>query len=659
MKNESKIEKLASEILLHKKRYYTGHASVSDDVYDALEEELRKLSPNHPVLSFVGYSLGSASAKIEHTPPMLSLQKTYEVNDVVSFVSQNTALCLDKLDGMAMSLEYKNDGSFFRASTRGNGTLGEDVTESVFHIASVPKKIELPVLSANCVVEVRGEVFFPISEFPAFEGEFDSYRNAVPGTFGRKEVEEAAPVLRVLGFTAYEVFLRKGEQSLSLRDVAKELSLPRPTFLERMKFLERLGFQTGLNDELVQTVSQTTLEDVTTLIENRFARKRNYQIDGLVFRIDDDPIWESLGATSHHPRGSLAFKQTGETAVTEILAIEESVGRSGKITFRAQLAPVFLSGATISYATLHNAEFIEAGGYAPGALVRIKRSGEVIPAIIGLETEPPTPYSLPQSCQCGAILTRRGPDLFCTNAGSCAYRAREGLVYFVQQLEIMGVSDKIVNRLLEAGLVREAADFFKLKKHDVLRLEGFAEKSAENLVASIQARKSLPLAVFLTSLGISRGGIVKCKEVARKFVTLEAVLSATAQDFESQKGWAQKSADEFLKSLNEKRGIIENLLTVVKVLPDSSGHAAEQGNHPLKGKAICITGALSRSREEYRSLIEAIGGKLVDGVSAKTQFLVCNEASSSSKYVKAESLGIPIITESELLAKLTEPSSGN
>ncbi len=653
MRRNEKIEQLSSEILLHKKRYYTGKATIPDLAYDALEDELRDLDPHHPVLSFVGYSLGGNIGKVEHRPPMLSLQKTYEISQVVAFVSQAPCLCLDKLDGMAMSLEYRSDGIFLRGSTRGNGTLGEDVTESVFHIAQIPKKLMLPALEKDVVIEVRGEVYFPISEFPPFEGEFESYRNAVPGTFGRKDVEAAAPVLRVLGFTAYEVFVRKASMVLPLREVSRLLNLPRPTFWERIRFLDSLGFQTGLSQEVVEKIVSYNLVDIANLIEKRFSRKRDYQLDGLVFRVDDDVVWEAMGSTSHHPRGSLAFKQTGETAVTEILAIEESMGRSGKVTFRARLSPVFLSGATISFATLHNAEFIEAGGYAPGAKVRIKRSGEVIPAIIGLEQEAPSVYVLPEKCPCGVTLIRRGPDLFCAERKPCIFRDRESLVYFVHELEIMGISDKIVNRLLEAGLVREPADFFKLQKSDLMQIEGFAEKSAENLVASIQARRVLPLAIFLTAMGISRGGAVKCKEVSRRFVTLQAVLDVGVSELESQKGWAKKSAEEFFNSLAEKRSYIENLLNVVQVLPDSSGSELNGIDHPLKGKAICITGTLSRSRDEYRNLVEAIGAKLVESVSAKTQFLVCNEPSSSSKYQKAQSLGIPIITEDQLMEKLT------
>jgi DNA ligase (NAD+) len=531
--------------------------------------------------------------------------------------------------------------------------MGEDVTEAVFHIAQIPKKLSLPNLPENAVFEVRGEVYFPISEFVAFEDEFDSYRNAVPGTFGRKEVEAAAPVLRVLGFTAYEVLVRDGSEPLSLREISRDLGLGRTTFGERLRFLERLGFATGLAQDFVEIVLSTSFDAVKDLIERRFARKRDYQIDGLVFRVDDDVVWESMGATAHHPRGSLAFKQTGETAITEILAIEQSIGRSGKVTFRARLSPVVLSGAKISYATLHNAEFIEAGGYAPGALVRIKRSGEVIPAIIGLEKAASEPYLLPEKCPCGFQLVRKGPDLCCSERKACIHKDRESLVHFVQMLEILGVSDKIVFKLRESGMVREPRDFFLLRKEDALQLEGFGDKSAENLIAAIQAKRRVPLAMFLTALGISRGGVVKCKEVAKRFVTLDAVLATSVSDLESLKGWARKSAEEFVNSLRDKAQYIANLREVIEVLSESALPAAAI-NHPLSGKSLCITGSLSRSREEYRALVEAVGGKLVDSVSAKTQFLVCNEPSKSSKYEKAMSLGIPILNETELMARLTE-----
>lgn len=641
-----KIEQLASEILIHKKRYYSGQPSITDAAYDALEDELRQMCPHHPVLSLVGYVLDrSSGTKVEHVPPMLSLEKTYNLDDLLGFVQENVVVCSEKFDGMALSLEYDSEGNLYRASTRGSGRLGENVTEHVFHMSSVPKRISVPPLNGFDGVEVRGEVYFPLSKFADFGDVFDSFRNAVPGTFGRKEVDEAACVLRVLGFVAYDVLVRS-----SLGGAQWDHLVPligwQPTFLDKLRYLEGLGFATGLQSGGAVEVPQfSTADSLSAFVDSHFNRVRDYQIDGLVFRISDEQAWERLGNTAHHPRGSLAFKRAGEVAETFILGIETNVGRSGKITFRARLEPVLLSGAKIGYATLHNAEFIESGGYAPGALVRLTRSGEVIPAIIGLAEASPESYVLPTHCLCGKDVIRRGPDLLCSLGSGCPFADRESLVHFVKELDVMGVSDKILERLRLAGLVSEPADLFGLTVDDLLLVEGFQRKSAENFVASVALRKKIPLATFLAALGLSRGGIVKCREVARRFATLERVRNVTVEDLTSMRGWAERSASEFLRSLQGKAQVIDKLLGYVEVLAEES--VQEVVDHPLSGKAVCITGALARPRDEYRDQLEKVGARYVDSVSRRTDYLVCNETSSSSKYRKALELSVPVLTETQ------------
>lgn len=651
--NRAKIEALASQILLHKKLYYSGKAAIPDAAYDALEDELRSLDATHPVLDFVGYSLGKGAKKVAHEPPMLSLAKTYDVEDLNSFLAKHVCVQTDKFDGMALSIEFDSKGKLFRASTRGNGKLGEDVTEHVFHVADIPKSISLPQAQFYAA-EVRGEVYFPISAFEKFKTQFDSYRNAVPGTFGRKEVELAAPVLHVLKFCAYDIIFKDAEQNaIPFSKTNEMLGLNSTSYFDRLKFLENHGFFTGVANGVAKKVDpqvEASADDLTALL----SKKRDYQVDGLVFRVDDDKTWETLGITSHHPRGSLAFKQAGEVAVTRILDIEENVGRSGKITFRARLEPVNLSGAKITYATLHNAEFIESGNYAVGAKVKLTRSGEVIPSIVGLVEAAEKPYELPQQCPCGYLLTRQGPDLFCFEQRACVRKDQESLVHFVSVLDIMGISDKIILKLREAGLLQEPADLFKLTAEDFVEIEGFAKKSAENAVTAINERRKIPLATFLAALGLKRGGVVKCQEVARRFKTLAAVRNATAADLQTEKGWAEKSAEDFVQSLADKKQMVDNLLNYVEVQEDHSGKdIAAAGGHPLFGKVICITGALSQPREEYKKKLEAVGAKVTDSVSAKTQFLVCNEASGSKKYTQAQSLGIPVISE-EKLASLLE-----
>jgi len=650
-----RIQSLASQILVFKKLYYSGKPTIPDAAYDALEDELRTLDPQHPVLSMVGYTLGKSGKKVPHEPAMLSLAKTYEQGDLLSFVRKERVVLSDKFDGMALALEFDGQGRFVRASTRGNGRLGEDVTEHAFHVFDLPKDVALED-AAGLHLEVRGEVYFPVEAFAPFAERFDSYRNAVPGTFGRKEVDEAVDVLNVLRFCAYDFHLKRPDGTvLDALSLSRALGLEAPSFLGKLRWLEMRGFYAGLavghTREMPQEMSE---EELARILKEAFEAPRDHQIDGLVFRMEDEAAWEALGNTSHHPRGSLAFKQTGETAVTLIEGIETGVGRSGKISFRARLSPVQLSGAKITYATLHNAEFISAGGYAPGASVLIKRSGEVIPAIIGLREPPAEPYVLPEACPCGYALTRRGPDLFCFEKRPCIHRDQESLVYFVQSLEILGVSDKTIARLRDAGLIEVPADLYRLTVEDLAQVEGFAQKSAENTIRAIQEKRTLPLATFLTALGLKRGGEVKCREVARRYGTLEAVRAATPVDLMEEKGWAQKSAEDYLESLAEKKPIIDGLLCYVTVLPAEkrAPPSAEASSHPYFAKSICITGALSRPRDEYKKDIERVGGKLASSVTSKTDLLVCNEVSNSGKYKQALELQVPIVSEAEFAAKL-------
>lgn len=647
------VEQLASDILYHKKLYYKGKSILTDAEYDKLEDRLKKQAPDHPVLSFVGYQMENAGHKVLHRIPMLSLAKTYSQEELLEFLHKHQCMAIEKLDGMALSLEYDQHGVLVVASTRGNGTYGENVTEHVYHIKHIPKRIPVASHIKAYKYEIRGEVYFPLSQFEKFEDRFDSLRNAVPGTLGRKEVDQARDVLHVLEFLPYDaLILDEDNQVLNAQKMANFLQIESDYF-EKLHWIESLGFYVHQEKKPHPISQQITAIELQNLISHFFQKQRDYHVDGIVFRVRDEFIWESLGNTAHHPRGSLAFKQAGQTAETEILAIEENVGRSGKITFRAKLNPVSLSGALISYATLHNAEFIEHGNYSVGAHVELIRSGEVIPSIIRLIKPGPHPFVLPRVCQCGAPLVRQGPDLFCTQKGNCSLQEQESLAYFVAALGMLGISDKIVLKLRQAGFVKEPADFFKLKKEDLLQLEGFAEKSSENVIKTIQDHTKVPLASFLTALGLKRGGAVKCAEVAKKYKTLSGVRTLDPNELMLEKGWAEKSAQDFVQSIQEKNKIIDHLLQYVEVLEDHSGQkSSAQKDHPYYGKQICITGTLSKPRDEYKTMLMAVGAKLVSAVTSKTDFLVCNEPSQSSKYKEAQKLGIPVVTESEFTEKL-------
>ncbi len=647
------IEKLASRLMYYKKLYYLGQSIISDAEYDALEDLLRTQEPNHPVLGTVGYEFDTnlEKDKVFHTIPMLSLTKTYSIQDLQSFLNKYSCIVMDKFDGMALSLEYDYKGKLIQASTRGNGQLGENVTEHVLHVLSIPKNLKLSTnLPSTMKLEIRGEIYFPKSEFQKYENQFDSLRNAVPGTLGRKNAHEVISILNSLKFEPYDILCMNEGELLNPHEFHSFFHTNHD-FIKKIALISSFGFT---NREIITVQKNIEVTNLDSFIQELFNKDRDYHIDGLVFRLRDDTEWEALGQTSHHPRGSIAFKQAGETAETEILDIEIALGRSGKVTFRAKLKPVFLSGATISYATLHNAEFIEQGEFAPGAKVTLIRSGEVIPALLSVIEKGPIPYQLPTLCLCGHKLVRQGPDLICLEKIKCPFKDQESLVHFVSSLGIMGVSDKIIQKLRDAGFLKEPADLFKLTTEDLLQLEGFAEKSSENIIKAIDGAKNIPLAKFLTALGLKRGGAVKCQEVSKKCGSLEHVLELKAEDLRNDKGWAEKSATDFVESLNEKRNVIKNLLQHVVVLHDNKAkEELKFVSHPYHGKQICITGALTKPREQYKFALEEIGAKLVSSVSANTLFLVCNETdANSAKFKQAKKLNISIVSEEEFSSKL-------
>jgi DNA ligase (NAD+) len=647
------IEALVEKLTRYRNEYERGNSFISDNTYDALEARLKTISPNHPFLKKVGASL-LKNSKIAHSVPMLSLNKTYKPEEIIKFFEHGNLVCVDKIDGMALKIVYNNLGNLIVASTRGNGKIGENVLNKVLHIKSIPQKIENIKQKLSTILkthsysenflfthfEVRGEIYFPKAHFDLhFAGEFESYRNAVAGTFGRKEIQEALPVLNALKFYSFEAFF------LNEKNLAPVFN----THFEKLNFLETLGFNCGV--QLQQTLlieKPTNPEHFSLFLNTRMGEQRDYLRDGLVFRVNQEDVWAELGNTSHHPRGSVAFKLQGESVATKIEDIETALGKSGRVTFRAKLEPVYLSGAKISYATLHNPDFITEGGYAPGATVLIKRSGEVIPAIIELVLPSSKAYALPSTCPCGYSLEKIGPNLYCNQNIQCEPKSQEELLYFVNALEIKGVSEKIVAKLKEAGLLKTPADFFKLTSESLENLPGLGKKSAENIIQAIQLKQKLSFSEFLFSLGLNRGGEVKTAEVAMHFETLEALKKAQWEDFLTISGWAEKSAKDFLSSLIKKEITIQNLLEVVEITPSTKKIISV--NSPLNHKVICITGKLSQPREYYENFILSHGGKISQTVNSKTDFLICNDASNSSKYKSAEKLKKTIYTEEEFLS---------
>lgn len=642
---DDRLKSLAKTLLGYKVSYYAGKPVVSDAVYDKLEDELRAMDPLHPILSVVG---AGKEGKVPHRPPMLSMKKTYIAEDVTAYLASHDLVMTPKADGSSQSIEYAVvDGVAVvgRASTRGNGVKGDDNTAKIKQ-TKVPKTFIVPtriMTLSPATVEMRGELVFPVERFKNYSHEFDSIRNAVAGVMNRKDPRRApdggvSHAIDEISFLCYDLIAKdKNGNILSpyqtfedlLADVAAIFTVPEYSVIER-------GRGQG---------------EVDALIEVFFKKEHTYLVDGIVYRVNNMKAWTELGATSHHNNGSLAFKRAGETAETTIRQIEEAVGRTGKVSFTAVFDEVEISGAVLRRATLHNAEFIEAGGYGVGAKIRVIRSGEVIPYVQELIADPSAPYLTPSSCDCGQTLVRRGPDVFCDNK-KCSQREKAYAEYFLKTLEVKGVAEATVDALFSAGLVRRVGDFFRLKEADLLGLDGFKAKSAANVIKAIEARREIDLDTFLSLLGIAGVGRSKGAELAKIFRTMERVRSLSEKDLLTLDGWAGKTAAAFVEGLVEREDMVNDLLGVMTVKDMAAEDLVETaGRLPLAGVTVVITGSLSRPRADLEKDLAAAGARVAGSVTRNTTYLVTNEASGSSKAKRAAELGVPVMTEAEIMAK--------
>lgn len=621
-----KIQELKEKIKKYRIAYEEGHPLISDAEYDLLEEELKLTDPGNEILKEVGNPESPGS--IPHKPPMLSLAKSYEINKIKEFMSVSQCIAMEKVDGMAISLEYQK-GSLYRAMTRGNGKIGEDVTLFTFHIADIMKNIP-----SDHNIMIRGEVFFRRSHFKNFEDEFDSPRNAVAGTFSRKE--KNIKVLEALSFTPYDIFMKEEDNIISAESFADIFNLSKPIFTQRLSLLKSWGFQT-LRYEMIMD------DALEPWVEAFFLESRDYLVDGIVFRYDDDVLWEQKGFTAHHPRGSLAYKRNSLQQETVIRDIHSHVNRSGKISFRAEVDEVSVEGAKIKFASLHNISFIEEGGYGLGAKVLIQRSGEVIPALVSCITPPLEKYIPPKVCPCGYLLERKGPDLFCVQQEMCTPKKHEFLIYYCHALECKGLSDKILKKMMDAHLISDPADLYDLQKTDLATLPGLGEKSAENMIKAIDKIRTVTLAQFIYSLGLEGCGYSRSEELASLCKTWEQTL-ALIEDLDenkwvSLKGWGEKSFDNLKRSLNQKSSMIQRLLLKVKI--------KEAEEISLDKINVVVTGSLSISRKEWEDHWKT-KVKVESSVTQKTQYVICNDKETgSSKLAAAQKKGIPIITELE------------
>ena len=619
-----RIKKLEEQILKHKALYYQGRPEISDHEYDQLEEELKAIDPENSVLNVVG-STTSASDKIKHDKKMLSLEKTYVLDDLVSWMGKEEILSTMKLDGISCSLIYE-DGKLSKAKTRGDGTYGENIMPKVLWVNSVPK-----LINNKNKIEIRGELYCDEESFFHLSSEMVSMglekptnpRNIVAGLMGRKDNLELCRYIQFMSF---------------------DYISDEPIKLEEEKFtrMKNLGF-TIPEYEVHKGVK--TLEKVIDHARH-FMSEGEFQIDGIVFTYNKMALHEELGETSHHPRYKLAFKFQGESKTTTIREITWSVSRNGILTPVGEVEPVELSGAMISRVTLHNFGLVQQNQLKAGDTIEIIRSGEVIPKFLSVVKSSKNPFVIPHFCpSCEKKVEIVDIRIYCVNP-DCPGKNKELILNFIQKIGIEDLSGKRLEELINAGLVKNIPDLYLLEASDLMKIDKVKDKLSAKLIEGIQKTKQVDLITFLSALGIAGGAYNKCEKVVRAgFDSIEKIKDLDLQKLMSIEGFAEKSAADFLHSLQDKHSLIDRLIEV-----GFEFEVEETRETAITGKKLCITGALSEKRPVVEDMIREAGGIVVSSVSKNTDILVTNETDpSSSKFKKALDLKIKIITEAELM----------
>ncbi|MFA6391821.1 MAG: NAD-dependent DNA ligase LigA [Patescibacteria group bacterium] len=670
---KSRIEKLKEEINHHRYLYHVlDKPVISDAALDSLKHELELLekafpeylTPDSPTQRVGGKPLDKFS-KVQHATRMLSLNDIFSKEELLEWEERNKKLLPStskinyytevKMDGLALSLKYSN-GLLKQGSTRGDGRVGEDVTQNIKTIQSIPLRINIDSLDKKVSLQakkeiiVRGEVFMATADFQKLnqeqvkkgESEFANPRNAAAGSI--RQLDSNIAGSRRLSFMAYDLVTDLGQK----------------THKEAHKILQRLGFRAGEenNDSL-----NSFCDDLSAVEEfyRNISKKRKqlpFWIDGIVININDLNIYQRLGVVGKAPRGAVAYKFPSEQAVTIVEDIQVQIGRTGALTPVAHLTPVRVAGSTVSRATLHNEDEIERLGLKIGDTVIIQKAGDIIPDIVEvlpkMRTGKEKKFVMPKICpMCGSKVLRKEGEVahYCTNK-NCFAVQRESIYHFVSKkaFDIEGLGPKIIDSLFENNLIKNVVDIFDLTFDELKSLERFAEKSAENTIKAINNSKNITLARFIYALGIRHIGEETAIDLADSFGNIDKLKKVNQDDLSNIHDIGGVMADSIVKYFKDQNNldIINGLLErgVKLINPVSRKHTA------ITGKSFVVTGTLnSLSREEIKEKIRVAGGKVSSSVSKQTDYLIYGD-NPGSKYEKAKKLGITAVSEPEFLAML-------
>ncbi|MGC9346867.1 MAG: NAD-dependent DNA ligase LigA [Anaerolineae bacterium] len=660
-----RAERLRQEINLHIHRYYVLNSPlISDGQYDALVDELREIETQFPELitpdsptQRVGSEPAESFRKVEHPAPILSLDKATSPDELAAWHERISKLLPEsapqlsyavepKLDGLTVVLHYR-DGQFVLGATRGDGQVGEDVTVNLRTMPSLPLRIPVDPAGPTppSYLTVRGEVLILLDAFEALnerlrakgEPTFANPRNAAAGSL--RQLDPRITAQRPLHLFAYAIVTADG---------------PVPTTqMETTAYLKALGFP--IPDEIV---SFDDLDDVADYCVAMVDRRDElpYEADGLVVKINDLATQETLGVVGGRPRGAVAYKFPAQEAVTKLEDVEFTVGRTGVITPAALLEPVPIAGVMVSRASLHNFDLVAERDIRVGDRVVVKRAGDVIPYVTGPivdarsgDEEPITPPTHCPSCGEAVVHPEGEIAYYCINAECPAQRVQK-LTYFAHLMDIDGLGEQTALQLVDAGLIHDPADLYSLAKDDLLQLEGFADKKAESLLASIRSSKDGPLSRLLAALGIRGVGGTVAALLTEAFPSLEALESASEEEITAVEGLGPITARNILDwfSRPRHRSMIEQLAEAGLTLEAISPEEAGEGAATLEGLTFVITGVLSQPRSEIQRLIESHGGRVTGSVSSRTSYLVVGEDPGGTKYSRAQELNTPILTEEDL-----------
>lgn len=661
----AEAEKLRREIRHNEYLYYVLDApEITDAEYDRMMVRLRELEARYPdsipadsPTQRVGGRASSQFTEVRHLEPLLSLGNVFSAEELRAFDervrsglpagSKVEYVMEPKIDGLACSLIYEN-GKLVRAATRGDGVVGENVTANVRTIRSIPLTLKVPEGEAVPeLLDVRGEVYMPRQAFMRLneqraergESEFANPRNAAAGSL--RQLDPQVTASRSLSFFAYYL-VGEGAQ---------------PKHSESLALLARYGFKVSENYKVVENIDEA-IKYIGDF--NELRQGLSYDTDGAVIKVNDVYQQRILGATGKDPRWATAYKYPPEQAETTLEDIDWRVGRTGVLTPTAVLTPVKLSGSVISRATLHNENFIRAKDIRIGDRVVINKAGEIIPEVLRVVVEKRTgdekEVEIPSVCpECGWRVERQGEEaaIRCTNP-HCPALGREGLIHFVSRdaMNIDGCGPSVINALLDAGLVRDAADLYSLRKDDLLKLERMGEKSADNLLAALDESKKNELDKLLFALGIRHVGAKVARILATEFGSMEKLQQAQPEELAQIRDIGDKIAESAVTWLNVPANIdlVERLaaagLTMTFTPP------ASQEDNPFFGKTLVFTGTMpTLGRAEAKTMAQDVGAKVSGSVSKKTDYVIAG-AEAGSKLEKAQQLGVTVIDEAEFLRLL-------